>query len=120
MKRYRRIEITTFRRRVTITSGEFRPDFAGAQSAPVDEGVVLNDADSGAAIALESAEGQLILAEAVRSLERRLSAEARAAMCASSHPPEPGRSTPNGFALRLRALYQFINTNALRLTRKEK
>src|SRR2546430_13004218 len=41
------------------------------------------------AIEIESAEGQLILTAAVRSLERRLSAEARAEL---SFPPEPTTS----------------------------
>ncbi len=66
-------------------------------------------AGSGEAIKIESAEGQLILAAAVRSLEQRLSAEARAAL---RHPPEPtgthrARFRPSMHA-KLRWLYHII------------
>lgn len=67
MKKYRRIEITAFRRRVTIVSGE--SNIADAKSA---EEIRLNDADSQKAIELESAEGQRILMEAVRLLEEKI------------------------------------------------
>ena len=67
MKRYRRIEITAFRRRVIIVSG--KPD-ADAQS---DSTVCIKDADLPETIELESAEGQRILAEALRLLEEKLS-----------------------------------------------
>ena len=67
MKKYRRIEITAFRRRVTIVSGG--PD-AGAQT---DQDVCINDAGSSEMIAPESVEGQRILLEAVRLLEEKLS-----------------------------------------------
>lgn len=46
----------------------------------------VENADSAEAIEIESAEGQLILAAAVRSLEQRLSAEARAALSVSPAP----------------------------------
>jgi len=65
MKKYRRIEITAFRRRVQIVSGEIKSD----------EEIRLNDAETQEAIALESAEGQRILAEAVRLLEENLAGE---------------------------------------------
>lgn len=66
MKKYRRIEITAFRRRVTIVSGNPPADNAAAE-------VWLNDADSSEMIEPESAEGQRILIEAVRLLEEKLS-----------------------------------------------
>ncbi len=50
------------------------------------QGYFVEYAEAGAAIKIESAAGQFILAAAVRSLEQRLSAEARAAL---RHPPEP-------------------------------
>ena len=65
MKKYRRIEITAFRRRVTIVSGTSSADTAVE--------VWLNDADSSETIEFESAEGQRILTEAVRLLEEKLS-----------------------------------------------
>ena len=68
MKIYRRIEITAFRRRITIVSG--------VSETPVvqpDEDVCINDADSSETIEFESAEGQRILIEVVRLLEKKLS-----------------------------------------------
>lgn len=65
MKKYRRIEITAFRRRVTIVSGNQPSDNADAE-------VWLNDSDSSETIEPESAEGQRILIEAVRLLEEKL------------------------------------------------
>ena len=72
MKTYRRIEITAFRRRVTIVSGE--PNITDTQA---DEDVCINDTDSQETITMESAEGQRILIEAVRLLEEKLSNQAR-------------------------------------------
>lgn len=62
MKKYRRVEITAFRRRVTIMSG-----------TPTDTAEVrLEDDDSSEAIKTDSAEGQEILIEAVRLLNDEL------------------------------------------------
>ena len=69
MKKYRRIEITAFRRRVTIVSGTSPTNTADAE-------VWLNDADSSEVIEPDSAEGQEILIEAVRLLEKKLSEQA--------------------------------------------
>jgi hypothetical protein len=66
MQKYRRIEITAFRRRVTIVSSESSPD------AHTNEGVSLSDTDSQETIEPASAEGRRILAEAVRLLEEKL------------------------------------------------
>lgn len=79
MKKYRRIEINAYHRRVTVVSGEWRPgDLFDAPPAETSAEVSLNDADSCAPVEADSPEGQMILVEAVRSLERRLSPEARA------------------------------------------
>lgn len=72
MKIYRRIEITAFRRRIQIVSGN--SNIADVKS---DEEIRLNDADTQEAIELESLEGQRILSEAVRLLEEKLSDEMR-------------------------------------------
>lgn len=66
MKKYRRIEITAFRRRVTIVSGELTSDMQTADE------VCINDPESSEAIATESTEGQQILTEALRLLEKEL------------------------------------------------
>ncbi len=71
MKKYRRLEITAFRRRVTIVSGEPTAD------SQTNEGVCINDADSQETITTESAEGQRILIEAVRLLEEKFINQAR-------------------------------------------
>ena len=67
MKKHRRIEITAFRRRVTISSG------GSNGCVRENEEISINDADSQAAIETESDEGQRILAETVRLLEEKLS-----------------------------------------------
>ena len=77
MKKYRRIEITAFRRRVTIVSGE---SLADNQSAQTETDVWLEETDSPDTIETESAEGQEILIEAVRVLEQKLSDRARRAI----------------------------------------
>ncbi len=71
MKTYRRIEITAFRRRVTIVSGSPTAD------TQTDDDVCINDADSSETIETESEEGQRLLSEAVRLLEERISDQAR-------------------------------------------
>ncbi|CAN5828384.1 hypothetical protein BH20ACI4_BH20ACI4_02380 [soil metagenome] len=72
MKTYRRIEITAFRRRVTIVSGK-----AAADDKQTNESVWLNDAETQESIETESEEGQQILSEAVRLLEEKLVKQAR-------------------------------------------
>jgi hypothetical protein len=66
MKKYRRIEITALRRRVTIVSGE------SLGTMQTDKEVCIDDADSSEPIEPESVEGQRILIEAVRLLEERI------------------------------------------------
>ena len=77
MKKYRRIEVNAFRRRVTIVSGAWQRE-AFEIPEQTDGEVSLNDSEACEPVEADSPEGQLILLEAVRCLERRLSPEARA------------------------------------------
>lgn len=121
MSKYRRIEVNAYRRRVTIVSGESRPgDLFNAQSAQTDDEVSLNDTDICEPVESDSPEGQLILVEAVRSLERRLSPETRATNSIGQDFLTPGSSYRNRFGLKLRSFYQLICAAALRFARKEK
>ena len=70
MKKYRRIEVNAFRRRVTIVSGEWPREIFDAETAQADDDISINDADLSEPVAPDSPEGQVILVEAVRSLER--------------------------------------------------
>ena len=78
MNKYRRIEINAYRRRVTVVSGEWQAEPIDMGAAQTDDALSLRDTDSSEPIEPDSPEGQMILVEAVRSLERRLSPEARA------------------------------------------
>jgi hypothetical protein len=121
LKKYRRIEVNAYRRRVTVVSGEWRPgDVFDTQPAPPADEVSLNDSDDCEPVEPDSAEGQAILVEAMRTLERRLSPEARALICAGQDPLAPNGSNQNGFLLRLQSFYQLICGKALRFVRKEK
>jgi hypothetical protein len=120
MKTYRRIEINAFRRRVTIVSGEWPRDSFDAQPEQTDDGVSLNDTDSSEPVAPDSPEGQLILVEAVRSLEHRLSPETRAAMCALPIPTAPQDPNRNRLCAKLHSLYQRTRSRAGRFALKEK
>ena len=73
MKTYRRVEITAFRRRVTIVAGG-----SGEKEQTV-EAVRLSDSETQEAIDPESAEGRQILLEAVRLLEEKLADKSRKA-----------------------------------------
>jgi hypothetical protein len=78
LNKYRRIEVNAFRRRVTLVSGELRSEEVfNAQSAEISDAISLNDTDTCEPVEPDSPEGQMILVEAVRALERRLSPEAR-------------------------------------------
>jgi hypothetical protein len=117
--KYRRIEVNAFRRRVTIVSGEWPRDSFDAEPAQTDD-VGLNDTDSCEPVTPDSPEGQVILVEAVRSLERRLSPETRAAMCAPQDALAANCSIRNGLYLKLHSFYELICPKALRFVRKEK
>ena len=117
--KYRRIEVNAFRRRVTVISGEWPiVDIDDLQPSPADDDISLNDTDSCEPVTPDSPEGQVILVEAVRSLERRLSPEARLARCTVQETPALSRA--NGFYAKLQSFYQFICPKALRSFRKEK
>ena len=121
MKKYRRIEVNAFRRRVTIVSGEWRPgDVFDPLPSQTDDEVSLNDTDSCEPVKPDSPEGQLILVEAVRSLERRLSPDARALISVDQNFLAPINSNRNRFYLKLQSFYRFIWPKALRFARKEK
>ena len=120
MKKYRRVQINAYRRRVTIVSGEWPRDSFDAEPARTEDGVSLNDTDSCEPVTPDSPEGQLILVEAVRSLESRLSPETRAVMCVPPNALVPTRSIRNGLYLKLQSFYQLICPKALRFVRKEK
>jgi hypothetical protein len=118
---HRRIEISAFRRRVTIVSGEWQRDIINAHPAQTEEDEVsLNDTDSCAPIAPDSPEGQLIIVEAVRSLEQRLAPEIRAARRAGQDVTTLTGSNRNAFYLRLQSFYQLICARPPRFFRKEK
>src|SRR4030095_8122509 len=76
VNKYRRIEVNAFRRQVTIVSGEWPSATGVTPPFPTDDSVSLNDARGWEPVEPASPEGQQILVEAVRSLERRLSPEA--------------------------------------------
>jgi hypothetical protein len=87
LSKYRRIEVKAFRHRVDIVSGEWPRDVAKSLLAQTDNGVLVNDSDLCEPVEPDSPEGQQILIEAVRSLERRLSPEARATIRNTSKDP---------------------------------
>lgn len=120
MKTYRRIEVNAYRRRVTIVSGEWPREISNALPPETDDGVSLNDVDSCEPVAPDSPEGQLILVEAVRSLEQRLSPEGRALLCAGQDTLAPNGSNRNGFYFKLQSLFRSIGPSVLRFARKEK
>jgi len=122
VKRYRRIEITAFRRRVTIVSGAATPDIPGAQPAQTGDGVRLSDSnDPIETVELESAEGQLILVEAVRLLESQLSSQTGERPCHHIPAARWPRLSRRSFAAKLRALKHFITRPPSRpLPHKEK
>jgi hypothetical protein len=120
MTKYRRIEVNAFRRRVTIVSGQWPRDSFDAEPAQTDDGVSLNDTDLCEPVTPDSPEGQVILVEAVRSLERRLSPETRAAMRIPPNTLARNRSIRIGLYLKLQSFYQLICPMALRFVRKEK
>ena len=121
MSKYRRIEVNAYHRRVTVVSGEWRPgDVFDAQPAETNDGVSLDDSDSCEPVEPDSPEGQLILIEAVRSLEQRLSPEGRALLCGGQDTLAPNDSNRNGFYLKLQSFYQSVCPKVLRFARKDK
>lgn len=97
MNKYRRIEVNAFRRRVTVVSGEWPREEIDMEPAQADDAVSLTDTDSSEPIQPDSPEGQLILMDAIRSLELRLSPEARATIrnVFRDLPAEPEKFNPD-------------------------
>ena len=107
MSKYRRIEINAYHRRVTVVSGEWRSgDVFDEQAVRTDDEVSLDDSDSCEPVEPDSPEGQLILVEAVRSLEQRLTPEARALISSGQNDLAPDRSALKRFCSRLRSFFQ--------------
>ena len=120
MKNYRRIEVNAYHRRVTVVSGEWRPDdLFEAEPSQTDEVVSLNDSDACEPIEPDSPEGQLILAEAVRTLEQRLTPETRAAICVAQERLNPDHSTRSALLLKLQSFYRFVYLGSFRFAGKE-
>jgi hypothetical protein len=118
LKKYRRIEVKAFRRRVTIVSGvsgEWSRDISDAQLAQIDDGVSLNDTEVCEPVEPDSPEGQLLLVEAVRSLEQRLSPEARATIRAGQN-----NLAYRNLYLKLQSFYRLVSPKGLGSARKEK
>ena len=107
MSKYRRIEINAYHRKVTVVSGEWRRgEVVDTQPEQAEQVVSLNDTDSCEPVEPSSPEGQLILVEAVRSLEQRLTPEARALIRAGQDASAPKRSALRSLWSRLRLFFQ--------------
>jgi len=91
LKKYRRIEVNAYGGRVTILSDEWPRDLRDALPSQNDD-VSLADSEACQAVEPDSAEGQRILVEAVRSLEQCLSPEARATIWADQQNLDPKSS----------------------------
>jgi hypothetical protein len=118
VRKYKRIEITAFRRRLTVNSVN-GPNSSCERGPRMEEGVWLNDADSGDQIPFQSEEGQIIIADAVRSLERHLTPEMRTAFSMRA-PVAQQPAKRGGLCFKLQSLFHFVRPNVSRLTRKEK
>ncbi|HEY6122399.1 MAG TPA: hypothetical protein VIV66_20750 [Pyrinomonadaceae bacterium] len=103
MKKYRRVEINAYRRRVSIVSGEWPCEIIDKAPGETTDEVSLNDSDASEPVEPDSPEGQLILVDAVRSLERRLLPEARATIWIGEDKLVPNRSTLKRFYCWLRS-----------------
>ena len=93
LNKYRRIEVKTFRQRVNIVCGERPRDVMDSSVVQTADGVAVSDSDL-CEVEPDSPEGQQILIEAMRSLERRLSPQARAIIRNSS---QDAQAIPEGF-----------------------
>jgi len=119
LNKYRRIEVKASRHRVNIVSGEWPRDIIDSALVQTDGGVLVNDSDLCEPVEPDSPEGQQILVDAVRSLERRLTPEARAAICADRNALTSNDLNQNRSYLKLRSIYESFS-KVLRFTRKEK
>lgn len=120
MKKYRRIEVNAFHRRVTVVSGDWRPgDLLGAQPAQTEACVSLNDGDECEAVKPDSPEGQRILVDAIRTLERRLTPDARALIGVNQTTLALNGSNRSGFFRKLESFYQLIHQKLCALPDRE-
>jgi hypothetical protein len=104
---------------VTIVSGEWLRDPSDAQLTKTGDDVSLDVSGLCEPVEPDSPEGQLILVEVVRSLEKRLSPEARVA-CAGQSIPSPIRAKRISFYFKLQSFFQFICFKALSFCSKGK
>ena len=102
MRKYRRVEINAYRRRVTIVSGEWSRDGFSEPSKST-YGGSRNDTNSCNPVEPDSPEGQLMLVEAVSSLERRISPNARQLISAGEEALASNRRT-------LKRLYNWLRS----------
>ena len=110
--------MNAYRRRVTVVSGEWRPDVLfKASPATAEDEVSLNDSDECEPVAPDSPEGQLILVEAVRTLEQRLSPEARTLISKDRNGVPLNGPPRRGFYFKLQSFFQSIWSKALRVAR---
>jgi len=109
VNKYRRIEVNAFRRRVTIVSGEWPAINLDSLPAKTEESVSLDDSDSCEPVETDSPEGQVILVEAVRSLERRLTPEAREMIRSGRTVMIPTEQNRSGFFLILQSLCHLLS-----------
>src|SRR5207249_8835937 len=101
LSKYRRIEINAYHRKVTVVSGEWpHGDLFEPTPMPSEDQVSLNDTDSCEPVEPDSPEGQLILVQALHSLESRLSPETREEL---TQVRTRQVTTPNRFVLWLRS-----------------
>ena len=113
LNKYRRIEVKAFSRRVTIVSGEWPRDLSIAKPLSAEDDITFDDTNLCEPVEPDSPEGQVILIEAVRSLERRLSPEARATIRAGQDTFAKGLKR-KALCLKLQSFYQIMFTKAQR------
>jgi len=121
VSKYRRIEVNAYHRRVTVVSGDWRPDDSfEAQRADTGDGVSLNDTDVCEPVTPDSPEGQLILVEAVRTLERRLSPEVLMTIRTDPNSLTTTDRSRNSFYRMLQSFVELVCPRVLRIAKKEK
>jgi len=120
VKKYRRVEINAFRRSVTIVSSEWPRYSLDVRPTETTDEVSLNESDVREPVEPDSPEGQLILVEAVRSLERRLLPEALVTICGHRNASNPNDPNRNYFYLKLRSIYDFIPQFCALLERRKR
>jgi hypothetical protein len=120
MNKYRRIEVKAFRRHVITAVDESTQERGSSRLTQAHDGVSLNDTELCEPVAPDSPEGQLILVEAVRSLERRLSPDARAMLYTSQNNLGLSSLVRIRLGLRVRSFCQSVYRKASPSGLKEK